>query len=81
LKKLTVPIYETFNFSEEEFEEYLEPLSAQDKPPLDAMLIKARQEEGEQVRKTIRQTQSARPKVSEIPKIEYEVPEFMSAFK
>lgn len=67
LKKMTIPIVEKIGMSEDEFEEYLEPLSEQDKPDLESMLIKARQEESEMVRKTIIQNQTEKPKVDATP--------------
>lgn len=42
MRKMMVPIVEGITMSEDEFEEYLEPLSEQDKPDLEQMLIKAR---------------------------------------
>ena len=67
LQKMTIPIVEKIGMSEDEFEEYLEPLSEQDKPDLDSMLIMARQEESEMVRKTIIQNQTEKPKVDVTP--------------
>lgn len=67
LRKMTIPLVETINLSEDEFEEYLEPLNEQDKPDLESMLIKARQEESEMVRRTIIANQTEKPKVEATP--------------
>lgn len=67
LKKMTIPLLTTMGMSEDEFEEYLEPPCEQDKPDLESMLIKARQEEAQLVRNTITKINSERPKVEAAP--------------